>query len=60
MGRISKTFTKVLKAQIALLSDELSGRGLFAGKKAKGDRYSTLKEQIETWEALLEKLGANK
>ena len=59
MGRICKTFTKVLEAQIALLRDEVSGRGLFARKKAKGDRRSTLEEQIETWEALLEKLGAN-
>jgi hypothetical protein len=32
---------------------------LFAGKKAKGDRRSTLEQQIETWEALLEKLGGS-
>jgi hypothetical protein len=40
-----------------LSKDELEGKGLFFGCKAKGDRRQQLEGQIEVWEALVEKLG---
>jgi hypothetical protein len=40
-----------------LSKDELEGKGLFVGCKAKGDRRQQLEGQIEVWEALVEKLG---
>jgi hypothetical protein len=37
--------------------DELEGNGLFQGQEAKSDRIQQLQQQIEAWQALLEKLG---
>lgn len=31
----------------------MKGRGLFRGRKAKGDRIGHLQQQIETWRGLL-------
>lgn len=47
--------------------DELEGKGLFAQRQAEGDpqggraslRIQQLQQQLEAWEALLEKLGGN-
>jgi hypothetical protein len=40
-----------------LSKDELEGKGLFVGYKAKGNRRQQLADQIEVWEALVVKLG---
>jgi hypothetical protein len=39
--------------------DELEGKGLFQGQEATSDRIQQLQQQIETWQALLEKLAGN-
>ncbi|WP_374877735.1 hypothetical protein [Microseira sp. BLCC-F43] len=39
--------------------DELEGKGQFEQCQAKGDRIQQLQQQIEAWEAMLEKLGGN-
>ncbi|MBD2087892.1 hypothetical protein [Coleofasciculus sp. FACHB-542] len=44
---------------IELSRDELAGRGLYQQHKAEGDRIYQLQQQIEAWEALLEKLVGN-
>ncbi|MBD2126684.1 hypothetical protein NDI39_05970 [Microcoleus sp. ZQ-A2] len=55
-GRNCRSYPKVLNQQIALARDELAGRGLYQGRKAQGDRIQQLQQQIEAWQALLEKL----
>jgi hypothetical protein len=50
-----------------LSKDELEGKGMFAQRQAEGDpqsgrallRMQQLQQEIEVWEALLEKLGGN-
>jgi hypothetical protein len=42
-----------------LNTDELEGKGLFQGQKATSDRIQQLQQQIEVWQALLEKLGGS-
>ncbi|MDP8964601.1 MAG: hypothetical protein M3O33_11590 [Cyanobacteriota bacterium] len=38
--------------------DELAGKGIFCGRKAKSDRRQQLTVQIEVGKALREKLGS--
>ncbi len=40
-------------------TDELEGKGLFQGQEATSDRIQQLQQQIEAWQALLEKLGGS-
>lgn len=51
--------TTVLQQFISMGRDELAGRGLYRQHRAKGDRRQQLEQQIERWEALLEKLGGS-
>jgi hypothetical protein len=46
-----------LRQLIDLSRDELAGQGLYQQRKAKSDRIQQLQQQIEAWQALLEKLG---
>ncbi|GAB4375251.1 MAG: hypothetical protein Kow00121_20780 [Elainellaceae cyanobacterium] len=46
-----------MSQHIALAKDEVAGKGLFKGKRAEGDRYQELEQQIKIWEALREKLA---
>ena len=46
-----------VESQKDSVHDELAGRGLFKGKKAKGERRAYLERQIEIWEALLDRLS---
>jgi hypothetical protein len=39
--------------------DELEAKGLFQGREVTSDRIQQLQQQIEAWQALLEKLGGN-
>lgn len=39
--------------------DELEGQGQFEQCQVESDRIQQLQQQIEAWEALLEKLKAN-
>ncbi len=48
-----------LRQLIDLSRDELAGRGLYQQRNAQGDRIQQLQQQIEAWQALLEKLGGN-
>ncbi|MEW6498017.1 MAG: hypothetical protein AB1589_36780 [Cyanobacteriota bacterium] len=48
-----------LRQLIDLSRDELAGQGLYQQRKAKSDRIHQLQQQIEAWEALLEKLAGN-
>ena len=41
---------------IGMNRDELEGKGLFKGRKAKSDRRQQIEQQIEAWESLIEKL----
>ncbi|HBE35086.1 MAG TPA: hypothetical protein DD990_28240 [Cyanobacteria bacterium UBA11368] len=59
ISRNCRSYPKVLQGQIALARDELAGRGLYLGRKATGSRIEQLQQQIEAWEAMLEKLGGS-
>lgn len=48
----------MLANQISSARDELTGRGLFVRRKAKGDRAAYLEQSIERWKALLAILEA--
>jgi hypothetical protein len=58
-GRNCRSYPKVLNQQIALARDELAGRELYQGRKAESDRIQQLQQQIEVWQALLQKLAGN-
>jgi len=44
---------------ISRCQDELEGRRQYEQQQAEGDRIQQLQQQIEAWQALLEKLGGN-
>lgn len=45
-----------LRQLIALSRDELAGRELYQQRRTEGERIQQLQQQIEAWQALLEKL----
>jgi hypothetical protein len=58
-ARGATSYKKALGELISLYQDELAGQGLYEQRKATGDRIQQLQQQIEAWQALLDKLGRN-